>query len=167
MLNELSELTELFMHLDEEAKKFLEPKLNNFGVTNEIIQKSMDSIIAGKPMEPFIEQRRFNKQEIIIHAWEFKLPDGTMPLIFETGDGCLWQLCDVGLGWTRYDKIGSEWKLNEKIQKFLPAVINPRPKGFKPWNYEFNLLSSAIFWVKKGSREKTFKWGIKTKSKKN
>jgi len=98
-----------------------------------------------------------------VRVWEFKLPDGTVPLIFETQDSCLWQLCDIGLGWTYYDRISTHWKENKIIQPYLPANINPRPKDCHPWEYEFKLRKNVFLWVKPGSQERSFKWGIKTK----
>jgi hypothetical protein len=87
---------------------------------------------------------------------------GLITQIFETEDGELWQLSDVGLGWSRFNKIGSDWKINERIQEHLPAYINPRPPIDSPWNYEFQLAKNVTFFVKRGKREKSYKWGIKT-----
>jgi hypothetical protein len=99
----------------------------------------------------------------VIRAWEFTLPNGQKPLVFETEDGCLWQLCDVGLGWTYYDSIQENWTENKDISKYLPATINPRPTGFEPWKYEFQLSKGTVLWLHPGTREKSFKWGIRTK----
>ncbi|GAH26120.1 unnamed protein product, partial [marine sediment metagenome] len=96
-------------------------------------------------------------------VWECKLPNETSPLIFETQDNCLWQLCDVGLGWTYFDRIATHWKENKIIQAYLPANISPRPKDCHPWEYEFKLKKNVFLWVKPGSQEGSFKWGIRTK----
>jgi len=73
----------------------------------------------------------------------------------------LWQLSDVGLGWSKFAKPESHWKVNKKFQKYLPANINPRPLINDSWNYEFQLVKGAVFWVNRGKREKSYTWGIK------
>ena len=133
-----------------------------FDLTDEMLQKSLNEIISGKPPEPLLRKRKLKKQERLVRVWEYKLPDGTTPLIFETQDSCLWQLCDIGLG-SYFDRIGTQWKENKIIQPYLPANINPRLKGCHPWEYEFKLNKNAVLWVKPGSQERSFKWGIRTK----
>jgi hypothetical protein len=162
MLEELSILTESFSKLDELVSNYSKSKLHQFGLTEEMLQKSLNEIISGKPPEPLLRKRKLKKEERLIRVWECKLPNGTSPLIFETQDNCLWQLCDVGLGWTYFDRIDTHWKENKTIQPYLPANINPRPKDCHPWEYEFRLSKSAILWVKPGSQERSFKWGIRT-----
>lgn len=162
MLEELSVLSALFSELDEQVSDYFRPKFRQLGLTDEMLQNLLDEILSGKPPEPLPKKRKLKKKERLLRAWEFKLPDGTLPLIFETEDGCLWQLCDVGLGWTDYDRIRPDWKENKIIQPYLPANINPRPKDSQPWEYEFKLNKNAVLWVKQGSRERSFKWGIRT-----
>jgi len=166
MLEELAVLSVLFSELDEQVSDYFKPKFRQLGITDEMLQNSFDEILSGKSLEPLPQKKRkLKKQERLVRAWEFKLPDGTLPLIFETEDGCLWQLCDVGLGWTNFDRIGPDWKVNKVIQPYLPANIDPRPKNCQPWEYEFKLSKNAVLWVKPGSRERSFKWGIRTKPK--
>ena len=162
MLEELSILTKSFSKLDEQVSNYSKSKLHQFGLTEEMLQKSLNEIISGKPPEPLLRKRKLKKEERLIRVWECKLPNGTSPLIFETQDNCLWQLCDVGLGWTDYDRIRPDWKENKIIQPYLSANINPRPKDCQPWEYEFKLNKNAVLWVKPGSRERSFKWGIRT-----
>jgi hypothetical protein len=163
MIEELDAMSEQFHRLDEKCTKGFAQKRKELGVTDEMIQSALEECMAGKRMEPLPTQRKVKKQERVIRSWEFVLPNGQKPLVFETEDGCLWQLCDVGLGWTYYDSIQEDWKENEDISKYLPATLNPRPARFQQWHYELNLSKGAILWVRPGSREKTFKWGIRTK----
>ena len=116
-------------------------------------------------MEPLLQKRKLRKQERIVRVWQFNLADTGKPLVFESDDGQLWQLCDVGLGWTYYNEVGSNWQENEIIAQYLPAAINPRPEGSKPWHYEFKLGKGAILWVQPGERDRSFEWGIRTKGK--
>src|SRR5688500_2282894 len=118
-------------------------------------------IASGEPVPALPINRKHQKIEEVVNAWSVPLnKDGSTTLVFETTDSCLWQLCDVGLGWTRFSRIDSDWIVNEKIQKFLPAKINPRPKNSKPWNYEFDFGKGVFMWVKKNDTDKSFKWGI-------
>ena len=105
MLEELSVSSALFSKLDEQVSDYFKPKFHQLGITDEMLQNSFDDILSGKPPEPLLRKRKLKKQERLVHVWEFKLPDGTLPLIFETQDSCLWQLCDIGLGWTYYNRI--------------------------------------------------------------
>jgi len=164
IISELESMTELFRNLNQELSEFAKPKYEKLGLTEDIVQHHMQKAKDAKPMDfdPFPDKRRPKKQEKIMRAWEFTLPNGIKPLIFETEDGCFWQLCDVGLGWTYYDKIGKDWKINEKIQAFLPATIKPRPKDCQPWNYEFLLSKGATLWIRPGKRPRTFICGVKT-----
>ena len=162
---ELLELTNLFGELDEAITESLDPRRQAMGLTDELIQELFDKLIAGEPDEPLISQRLLRKQERLIRVWDVEVGDNLVTQIFETEDGCLWQFCDVGLGWTRFEKPALEWAINERLQKYLPANINPRPSITEPWNYEFHLAKGAVLWVKRGKRERSYTWGIEAPSK--
>jgi hypothetical protein len=157
---ELIKLTDLFDNLDKSITEFLQPICQSFGLTDELMQQSYKNLLPGEQDKPLISQRPTKKQERIINVWDVKVADNLITQIFETDDGCLWQFCDVGLGWSRFGKPAADWVINEKIQKYLPANINPRP-AVSAWNYEFKLSKGAVLWVKPGKREKSYAWGIK------
>jgi hypothetical protein len=165
IINELSVLADLFGALNRDLSEFAKPRYEKLGLTEEMVEEHLREAKSGKPLDPFPDKRRPKKQERLVRAWEFTLPNGTVSLIFETEDGCLWQFCDVGLGWTYYDKIRPEWQINDKIQPYLPATINARPKDCEPWNYLFELSKGAVLWVRPGRRPKTYLWGIQKKGK--
>jgi hypothetical protein len=162
---ELLNITDIFSELDKAIIEYSEPKRKTMGVTDELLQVSLNKLIAGEPDEPFITKRLIKKHEHIVKAWNVKLENDLATLIFETEDGCLWQLCDIGLGWTKFDKPTVDWIINENIQKYLPNIIDPRPTIIMPWNYEFNFGNGVVFCVKRGNREKSYSWGIKKKTK--
>jgi len=164
MIEELDEMYAFFHELDEKCTQRFVQKRRELGITDEAVQSALDEGLSGEPMQPLLSQRKLKKQERIVRAWEFTLPDGRIPLVFETEDGCLWQLCDVGLGWTYYDSVKDNWRENNVISRYLPATLNPRPLGSDSWHYELKLSKGAVLWVRPGSRERTFKWGIRTKS---
>jgi hypothetical protein len=130
----------------------------------------MAQILSGQGEEPLPGknivrnlEKKLKRKRRLIHVWEFSLPESGKPLIFEMEDGSLWQLCDVGLGWTRFQKTESDWVEHPAVKPYLPAEINPRPKDAKPWEYEFRLKNGAILWVKPGKHERTFRWGVRTR----
>jgi hypothetical protein len=160
MIAELESMEKLFSSLNEELSEFASPKYRKVGLTEEIVQHYLARGKSGEELDPLPKKRRPRKKENLVRAWELKLPNGGKPLIFESEDGCLWQLCDVGLGWTYYEKDAGEWRIVDKIQKYLPAMVNPRPKDCEPWNYQFSLSKGATFWVKLGKEPEIFKWSI-------
>lgn len=165
ILQELDKYSCLFQRLDEMASTYLEAQNKKFGLTDEIFQACLREVISGKPMEPLHQKLKLRKQEHIVRVWEFDMADVGKPLVFESADGQLWQLCDVGLGWTYYNEVKPDWQENEIIAQYLPADINPRPKNSKPWHYEFKLRKGAVLWVRRGKRERSFEWGIRTKGR--
>ena len=162
MLLELDEYSTLFQAVDEVASAYLKTQTTiKLSLTDEILQTCLDEVVSGKPMEPLPQKRKPNKQERIVRVWEFDAADVGQVLIFETDDRQLWQLCDVGLGWTYHDEIKPDWRENEIIAQYLPADINPRPRGSRPWHYKLKLARGAVLWIRPGNRERSFKWGIR------
>jgi hypothetical protein len=158
---ELIDFTEFFDELDKKISSFFQPFLQKFGITDEMIQEIYERLLQGEQNEVLISQRVPKKQERVVKVWDVEVNSGLITQVFETDDGNLWQLADVGLGWSRFSKPESHWKINEKFQKYLPVNINPRPFISESWNYEFHLTKGAVFWVKPGKREKSYTWGIK------
>jgi hypothetical protein len=162
--SELIELANLFRKLDQDIENFLEPKFRVYGIDDTLIQLCLDDVMKGKPMDPLPDKRYPKKQERIVRAWNIRHEDGKMTIIFESDDGILWQLCDVGLGWSIYQKPESTWEIEKKLAKYLPATINPRPQISEPWNYSFQLSAKAVFWVARKPDEPTFRCGIRSNS---
>jgi hypothetical protein len=162
LTDELDQLLTLFNQLNVEVEAVLKPILNDLGITDKILQESLEDVMAGKN-DPLMNQRSLKKQETIIQVWDMPTTAGGTTLLFETDDHQLWQLCDVGLGWTHHSEPQSDWKVNNKLQPHLPASINPRPKGSTAWNYEFQ-FNGAVLWIKSGTLPQTFTWGIRSKA---
>ncbi len=164
MLKELVDLAEFFESLDESVDKFLIPRFRTLGITQEMQERVFEELATGKrDEEPFLKQRKVRREERLVKVWEVPIvdEDSTSTLIFETEDGCLWQLSDVGLGWTKFTKAESNWHESEKVKPFLPSNVNPRPQLIEPWKYEFTLLKKKVLWVSRGKKDKSFQWGIK------
>jgi hypothetical protein len=162
MIEELDGMSARFHELDETCSRRFVQKRRDLGISDEDAERILEeSKGSGEPMEPLLSQRRLKKQERVVRAWNVTLSDGRVILIFETEDGCFWQLCDVGLGWTYYNVVEDNWNENKEMSPYLPVSLDPRPKGFKPWNYELRLSKGAVLWVRPGSRDKTLRWGIR------
>lgn len=160
MLDELHEMSQFFDELDQKVNKFLEPRRIEMGVTDEVINHLMLELALGITEEPLISHRRLKKQERLVKVWDVKTTDGLVAQIFEMDDGTLWQFCDVGLGWSIFEKPLPNWKENQATKEYLPVNINPRPLVSQPWEYEFLLKKGMIFWVRPGNREKSYTWGL-------
>ena len=168
LITELDQYSKLFTRLDEQASRWFESKQRELGITDEHLQQSMAQILSGRSEDSLPDkatmrelEMKFRKHQRLVRVWEFSLPDGDKPLIFETQDGFLWQLNDVGLGWTRFQQIKHTWTEHPMVKPYLPADILLRPKDANPWDYEFRLSRGAVLWVKPGRKEQTFRWGVR------
>ena len=171
LIAELDGYTQLFRQMDEDTSAWFDDRRQEFGLTEDVLQESMARVLSGQDEPPLpgrdavkqIEKKLKGKTRLI-RVWESELPEGGKPLVFELQDGSLWQLCDAGLGWTRFERIEPYWVEHPAIQPYLPADISPRPKVERPWEYEFTLKHGAVLWVKPGRRPQTFRWGVRTKA---
>ena len=166
LIAELDGYVEVFGRLDAQVSEWSEPMHQRLGLTDEVLEESLRRALAGES-EPFPNrqavrelEKKLGRRQRLIRVWEFTLDDGLKPLIFELADGSLWQLSDVGLGWTRFEK-GPGWTEHPAIEAHLPADILPRPQSAAPWDYEFTLANGAALWVKPGRQKQTFRWGLR------
>jgi len=90
---------------------------------------------------------------------------GGTTLIFETDDHALWQLCDVGLGWTRYEQVGADWRSAEPFRDLLPARIRPRPGSTAPWEYDIVFGPKATLIVRLAPDRKNFTYRLRRKDR--
>jgi hypothetical protein len=72
--------------------------------------------------------------------------------VFQSADGVLWQLCDVGLGWTAFESSQPNWTTNAEIQKHLPTTVISRPSSSAHWNYNFELRNNILLSVRFSSK---------------
>ncbi|MFA6029618.1 MAG: hypothetical protein WC969_07180 [Elusimicrobiota bacterium] len=161
LIRELDSDSALFAQRDAEASEILHAQMRIFGVTQEALGQALAELQAGNPGPDLMKKRKLKKIEVLVGAWEVQVGDGESTLILETDDGECWQFCDAGLGWTRFQSREATWVAEERIQRHLPATINPRPKNATPWNYDFQLRNGKKLWVKLGKKPLTFTWGIR------
>ena len=161
MIEELEGFASFFQDINARIKCLVQEKIKEYGI-KEYIDDLFKKAKKGEMDEeqPLLEQRMPKKKEKVIRAWDVPLEGGST-IVLETDDGCLWQFCDAGLGWTFYEEVGTDWKINKKIKKYLPAFINPRPEIKVPWNFEFSLDKRAVLFVKKRMEDKIYRWGIR------
>jgi len=167
LLSELHEYTQLFDCLDRQISEWSRKRRRDLGITDELIMEGIKAIKEGEPWEPLPDKQavkeltKLKKHCCLARVWEFTEEKGRKPLVFELADGSFWQLSDIGLGWTSYNAVGSNWIEHPRIKPYLPANILPRPPISAPWNYEFILAKGVVMWVKPGSLKRTFKWGLR------
>lgn len=154
--NELMDYADYFDELDSEIQEYLRNIQIKFGITDDMIRNIYEQLILGEKNEPLISHRRPQKKERIVRVWDVEVDDNLVTHVFESDDGTLWQLCDVGLGWTRFTKPEETWKLDEKIQRYLPAEISPRPDINDSWNYEFFLAHGCTLHIQPGKKSGTY-----------
>jgi hypothetical protein len=164
MIEELSELSNLFSGLDKELQIHFRSKWEEFGLTEEVFNETAQQT-RGDALEPLPKNRKLQKVEEIIAVWDVPFDDKRLALVFQTNDDCLLELCDIGLGWSRFASIESNWTINEKLKSHLPIKLNPRPKNVEAWNYEFDLGKGTVLWVKKSEKIKSFHWGVRVETK--
>lgn len=168
LIAELDGYAEMFDRLDTRITEWSEPMRRELGLTDEVLEESLTRTLAGESDEPLPDrqavrelEKKLGRRQRLIRVWQCALDDGRKPLIFELADGSLWQLSDVGLGWTRFHEIDAAWTEHPAIKPHLPADILPRPQPAAPWDYEFTLANGAVLWVKPGRQKQTFRWGVR------
>lgn len=161
MIAMLGEMQDYFEKVDSEVEDLYVPKLHEIGVTNEDLQESFEKVLRNEDTIQSLSQRKLRRQERIIRVWQISMAEDSKVLIFETQDGCLWQLCDVGLGWTYFKKPESEWQENERIACYLPANTNPRPDEAQPWSFDLLLGNKAAILVRPGRRAGNYQWTLR------
>jgi hypothetical protein len=154
-------MIDLFSKLDSDQKSIVEAKFKKLGISDEDIASSLEDMLSGKPEDPPIKQRLPKKQERVVNAWRIPAPDGSS-LLFETQDGIFWQLCDVGLGWSRYNKPDPSWSKQAEIQRHLPATMIPRPRNSAPWSYDLQLDNRMVLCIR--PHAKGFGWQLRRKT---
>jgi uncharacterized protein YutE (UPF0331/DUF86 family) len=150
LIAQLDDDIQLYDTLDTRVSEYSRTILATLGVTAEMQADSLNRVIAGEDDDPLPDKqaireldRRLRGKQRLVRVWEFKLEEGGRPLIFELADGSLWQLSDVGLGFTRFQEIDKVWIENSAIKQYLPADIQLRPKTDRPWKYEWNLANGT------------------------
>ncbi len=161
MIAMLGEMQDQFEKVDSEVEELYVPKLHEIGVTNEDLQESFEKVLRNEDTNQSLSQRDLRKQESLVRVWQIGMTKDSHVLVFETKDGCLWQLCDVGLGWTNVTKPESEWQENEQIARYLPANTNPRPDKTQPWSYDLLLGNKAAILVRPGRRARSYQWSLR------
>lgn len=156
LLEELDEAVEIFRTLDEEVEEYSRVKVDSLDVDEQVFQEALENILSGEEPEPLHDQRTLNKQERVVSAYGAPVSGGDL-LVFETEDGELWQLSDVGLAWAPFDEVGSEWTQVESLSPYLPATIDPRPEKKAPFHYSIELANGGALQIEKRGEEKVWR----------
>lgn len=159
---ELSDDSESFQALDEVVESLVQPLLIRLGATESLLNAALADVLAGNEDEPLLDQRRPKKEEVVTAVYDVPVAGGGgSTLIFRTEDSELWQLCDAGLGWSRYQEVRPEWVESEPFRGLLPAHIAPRPPCRAPWSYEIFFGKGVSLVVSPGPNGGTFRWTLR------
>jgi len=161
LAHELEEHRAFFDEVSAEADAHFQPLAERLGITAERVQDAMLAMAADGEWEGFPNaQRRLRKREIVVRAWDIAIADRASTLILETDDGALWQLCDEGLGWTRYTAPEPHWQPSAIVMRHLPATLDPRPGAPGSWNYELILRSARLRVRLHPTVQNTYTWSV-------
>jgi len=162
LVEELEAERWFFEDVDARAEKHFAPQLAKLGLTNQIFQDALEHVMAGEDWQEIPAQRKLKKVETLLRIWDAPTPAGASTLIFELEDGTLWQVADIGLGWTRFKTPDAAWRENELLKPYLPTSVNPRPGTAGCWQYEFQLAGGARLWIRLSTkRREAFEWGLR------
>ncbi len=153
LLRELASDTELFSEMDAKVEKLTEPLKARLGISPDQFSVALAATLAGNEMEPLNKQRKPKREEMIVAAFDAPSASGRTLLIFQSEDGALWQLCDVGLGWTDYEAVDPAWPAAKKFSDLLPVTVNPRPTVSGPWMFEIQFGRTATLSVHPGKSQ--------------
>jgi hypothetical protein len=166
LLEDLDEDAQLFSEMDEEIERLSELLKPKLGLPEELFDQVLAEVLAGQPLEPLTKRRKLKKEETVVRvfrALEEPLDQG-FALVFETADGLLWQLCDVGLGWSCYREPDPAWTPDEKLNRYLPAKINPRPETNAPWYFDLQFGVDVTLSVRPGPTPGDIRYTLRTGS---
>jgi hypothetical protein len=147
LIAELQEHAEFFQRLDESITADFDHDLPLGGFTEKQIAHALADVMAGKPSDPLPKKRYLRRTERIVRAWITETRNPAYP-IFESEDGALWQLADIGLAWAPYDSLAQEWAPHP-FQTCLPATCAPRPVDAQPWKYTLRFGNRGIVRVRR------------------
>jgi len=164
MVVELREYQRIFNEINDEITSLTLQRGKTLGITEELVAEQFAKGKLGEQEPPLPAKKPLGKAMLrVVKAYDVPVSDTVTALVFVTDDHQFLQFCDVGLGWSNYTAMTEQWSPNLVLQQYLPASIVPRPEITAPWNYELKLPKQAVLWVKKGSAEATFRWGIRTR----
>jgi hypothetical protein len=166
LLEDLDKDAQLFCEMDEEIQRLSEPLKPKLGLPEEIFDQALAEVLAGQPLEPITKQRKLKKEETVVRAFRaLEEPiSQCFAWVFETADGVLWQLCDIGLGWSCYREPSPSWIPDETLTQYLPATINPRPVTNAPWYFDLQFGIEATLSVRPGPAPGHIRYKLRTSS---
>jgi hypothetical protein len=162
LIAELTDAEGLFRVADALVEEVAAPHLAKTGLGPDVFARALAEAMRGEPMEPLRSQRKLKKKELVNRAYEIAGESGAKAIFFETDDGAIWQLCDVGLGWTAADTADPAWLPSSLLNQFLPATIEPRPRLLGPWHYDME-LDGATLVVRPGRPGGPFSFSLRRK----
>lgn len=162
LIDELAAHRRFFDAVDAEIEDHFSEQRRHLGVTDDAMLAAFRDVLAKVDQtEPPHEQRRLGKSERLVRIWDVPVVGRGSTLIFELDDQTLWQLTDVGLGWSRFVEPAADWSHNAVLSPFLPCSIDPRPGSPGAWKYQIRLAKGATIDIRLSDRKKSsFEWRL-------
>ncbi len=162
MAEELIDCYMCFQELNREVTSHCRPHIHALGLTEDHLNEAFSEVLQGIPSDPLPSRPipRKNQRIQIIRAWDIPSDTHGRGLVFESSDGLLWQLCDVGLGWFLREEPEPQWTVNPDLAAYLPVVMPARPSIRSPWNFDLPLGRGAILRVRPPKQDRMFRWSI-------
>jgi hypothetical protein len=150
-----------FDEVSSQVDAHFQPQAERLGLTSERVQYALRSLAADGEWQGFPDaQRRLRKRETVVRAWDIPIAGGASTLILETDYRSLWQLCDEGLGWTRYTAPESNWQSSSAVMPHLPATLDPRPGASGSWEYELVLRGARLLLRLHPTIQNAYTWSV-------
>lgn len=157
-----------YVDVGEKAHAWFQGLRPDLDVPGEVLEAAMQRVLAGSDDPRIVgdkakgsAKRSHRGKRRLVRVWSVPRPSEAGTLIFEFEDGSFRQLCDVGFVGTAYDSPDETWSEQTLINAYLPASVALRPQVEQPWAFSFRLRRGAVFWVRPGTREGTFEWGLR------
>jgi hypothetical protein len=160
LVAELSQAADSLQELNRVLDDLTFAHLRQIGATEDQMAEAMRSG-ASEAVEPMPARRVPRSEEAIeiVSAWVIQ-DNERSSLILRDLAGEMWQLCDVGLGWSYHSEPAPEWVPFQKLNELLPAKIIARAKSATMWNFKLHVSTGALICVEMNESTKIFTWRV-------
>lgn len=161
LVAELAGHVDFFREVDVAVDALQVPHLERLGLSDAWASAVSQMVSSPTPPEPLPDVRGLRKRETLVEVYEVPVETGGMNLVFELEDGTLWELCDVGIGWTRHRQVSTDWAASGAFRGLLPVDIRPKPTTTSPWNFDIALGNRGTLVVRRPSGETLYRWSVR------
>lgn len=167
MISELKGFATRFDSLDNEISELTHDLMERKGVSQEVVQAHLVSLLAGAatPHDP----TRLRSPVVITAACEWRAGDSVKSAIIFISDAGNLVLGEKGLCLGPQGIPTEHLKVKAEFSKAFPANVNPKPKKAGSWNYVIQLANSYELRVRPDERhgKQIVRFGLRRRPAKN